>query len=155
VRDHAGPETTDPATYRQRYAQYKSDPAELVCSSITSGGDGSDSRTGSHPWLAGGQNPHLRFQNSLRGYVQTMITREEMTADFRVLPYVSRPGAEAFTRRTGFSPSPCRGPEVRNAQTPLMWSTLADIGRSVSDDVRPWCCGRRAPPSRAGWTGRC
>nr|CAA9335705.1 MAG: Enoyl-CoA hydratase [uncultured Nocardioidaceae bacterium] len=27
-------------------------------------------------------------------------------------------------------------PEVRNAQTPLMWSTLADIGRSVGDDVR-------------------
>ena len=72
--------------------------AELVCSSITSGGDGSDSLSGSHPWLAGGQNPHLRLQNSLRGYVRTTITREEMTADFRVLPYVSRPGAEAFTR---------------------------------------------------------
>jgi alkaline phosphatase D len=70
--------------------------AELVCSSITTGGDGADSATGSHPWL--GYNPHLRFQNSLRGYVRTTITREEMTADFRCLPYVSRPGAEAFTR---------------------------------------------------------
>lgn len=27
-------------------------------------------------------------------------------------------------------------PEVRNAQTPLMWSTLARIGRAVDDDVR-------------------
>jgi len=72
--------------------------AELVTSSITSGGDGADSRTGSHPWLASGENPHLHFQNSLRGYVRTTITREEMTADFRCLRYVSRPGAEAFTR---------------------------------------------------------
>jgi alkaline phosphatase D len=30
--------------------------------------------------------------------VRTIITRETMTADFRCLPYVSRPGAEAFTR---------------------------------------------------------
>jgi enoyl-CoA hydratase/carnithine racemase len=27
-------------------------------------------------------------------------------------------------------------PDVRNAQTPRMWSTLADIGRAVEDDVR-------------------
>jgi alkaline phosphatase D len=70
--------------------------AELVCSSITSNGDGTDSATRAHPWLA--HNPHLQFQNSLRGYVRTTITREEMTADFRCLPYVSRPGAPAFTR---------------------------------------------------------
>jgi alkaline phosphatase D len=72
--------------------------AELVCSSITSGGDGTDSATRAHPWLA--HNSHLQFQNSLRGYVRTTITREGMTADFRCLPYVSRPGAPAFTRAT-------------------------------------------------------
>jgi enoyl-CoA hydratase/carnithine racemase len=27
-------------------------------------------------------------------------------------------------------------PDVRNAQTPMMWNTLADIGRAVGDDVR-------------------
>jgi enoyl-CoA hydratase/carnithine racemase len=27
-------------------------------------------------------------------------------------------------------------PDVRNAQTPLMWSVLADVGRAVGDDVR-------------------
>lgn len=69
---------------------------ELVCSSITSGGDGADSATGSHPWLA--FNPHLRFQNNLRGYVRTTITPGQLTADFDVLPYVSRPGAPAHTR---------------------------------------------------------
>ena len=55
--------------------------SELVCSSITTGGDGADSGTGSHPWLK--WNPHLRFQNNLRGYVNTTITRESLVADFR------------------------------------------------------------------------
>ena len=27
-------------------------------------------------------------------------------------------------------------PDVRNAQTPEMWDQLADIGRSMPDDVR-------------------
>ncbi|WP_229402582.1 alkaline phosphatase D family protein [Micromonospora okii] len=70
--------------------------SELVCSSITSGGDGADSATGSHPWLA--FNPHLRFHNNLRGYVRTTVTPGQLTADFDVLPYVSREGAPAHTR---------------------------------------------------------
>ena len=70
--------------------------AELVCSSITSGGDGADSASGSHPWLT--WNPHLRFQNNLRGYVNTTITPELMQADFRCLPRVSVSGESAFTR---------------------------------------------------------
>ncbi|MGQ5262364.1 alkaline phosphatase D family protein [Micromonospora sp. ZYX-F-536] len=69
---------------------------ELVCSSITSTGDGADSASGSHPWF--GFNPHLRFQNNLRGYVRTTITPGQLAADFDVLPYVSRPGAPAYTR---------------------------------------------------------
>jgi alkaline phosphatase D len=70
--------------------------AELVCSSITSSGDGADSATGSHPWLA--NNPHLRFHNDLRGYVRTTITPDQMTADFRCVRRVSRRDARTFTR---------------------------------------------------------
>lgn len=70
--------------------------AELVCSSITSGGDGADSPSNAHPWLQ--WNPHLRFQNNQRGYVNTTITREQLVADFRCLPRVSEAGAPAFTR---------------------------------------------------------
>ncbi|MFC0625397.1 alkaline phosphatase D family protein [Kribbella deserti] len=70
--------------------------SELVCSSITSGGNGSDSATGSHPWLK--FNPHLRFQNNLRGYVNTKITRESLDADFRCVPQVKTPDAPVFTR---------------------------------------------------------
>ncbi|MFC7546154.1 alkaline phosphatase D family protein [Plantactinospora sp. GCM10030261] len=72
--------------------------SELVCSSITSGGDGADSVTGSHPWLA--INPHLRFQNNLRGYVRTTITPGQLAADFMVLPHVTTPGAPAHRRAT-------------------------------------------------------
>jgi alkaline phosphatase D len=72
--------------------------SELVCSSITSGGDGSDAPSQSHPWLA--HNPHLRFQNNLRGYVRTTITRDRMSADFRCVEKVSQPDADAFTRAT-------------------------------------------------------
>ena len=69
---------------------------ELVCSSITSTGDGADVPSGQHPWAA--WNPHLRFYNNQRGYVRTTITKDAMTADFQVLPYVTRPGAAVHTR---------------------------------------------------------
>ncbi|MDY7084656.1 MAG: alkaline phosphatase D family protein [Actinomycetota bacterium] len=71
---------------------------ELVCSSITSTGDGVDVATGQHPWAA--WNPHLRFYNNQRGYVRTRITPGSLTADFRVVPYVTRPGAPVHTRAT-------------------------------------------------------
>lgn len=71
---------------------------ELVCSSVTSGGDGADVPSGSHPWAA--WNPHLRFYNNQRGYVRTTVTGADLTAEFRVLPYVTRPGAPVHTRAT-------------------------------------------------------
>ena len=70
--------------------------SELVCSSITSGGNGADSTPGTHPFLA--INPHLRFYNNQRGYVLTKITRQQLAADFTVLQYVTTPGAPAYTR---------------------------------------------------------
>jgi len=72
--------------------------AELVCSSITSTGDGTDVAGGRHPWAA--WNPHLRFYNNQRGYVRTTLTPETVTADFRVVPYVTRPDAPVHTRAT-------------------------------------------------------
>ncbi len=71
---------------------------ELVCSSITSTGDGTDVVSGAHPWAA--WNPHLRFYNSQRGYVRTTIARDSMTADLRVVPFVTRPDAPVHTRAT-------------------------------------------------------
>jgi alkaline phosphatase D len=69
--------------------------AELVTTSISSGGDGSDARDDITAVLAA--NPHIRYFNGRRGYVRTRVTAEEMRADSRVLPFVSHPGAPVHT----------------------------------------------------------
>ena len=66
---------------------------ELVATSITSGGDGDDSTNAAV--LA--ENPHLKFYSNRRGYVRTRFSAGEMRADFRVLPAVRTPGAQAST----------------------------------------------------------
>jgi alkaline phosphatase D len=67
--------------------------SEFVGTSITSGGDGND---GASPALA--LNPHLRFFNNRRGYVRVRVTPSDWRADYRVVPYVSKPGAPIETR---------------------------------------------------------
>lgn len=73
--------------------------SELVCSSLTTGGDGTDVDPATHPFLA--HNKHLRFFNDQRGYVRTTLTPTEFAADFMTLSYVRRPGAPA-QRKAGF-----------------------------------------------------
>lgn len=68
---------------------------ELVTSSISSGGDGSDTREEIAAVLP--ENPHVRYFSNRRGYVRARVSAEEMRADFRVVPYVSRPGAPSRT----------------------------------------------------------
>lgn len=68
--------------------------SELVCTSVTSNGNGTGSVT--DPTMA--WNPHLKFYNDQRGYVRTTITRDAMTADYRVLDYVSAPGSPISTK---------------------------------------------------------
>ncbi|MBF6331611.1 alkaline phosphatase D family protein [Nocardia transvalensis] len=65
--------------------------AELVATSIASGGDGSETR--SETEAIRHENPHIRFFNNRRGYVRTHITPERIRADFRAVPYVTRPDA--------------------------------------------------------------
>ena len=69
---------------------------EFVGTSITSGGDGSDVRADTARTLA--ENPHIKFFNNQRGYVRCRVTPREWRADYRVVPYVSQPGAPVFTR---------------------------------------------------------
>jgi alkaline phosphatase D len=69
---------------------------ELVCTSITSGGDGSATTTIPN----GSLNPHLRFYSNRRGYVRTRITPSQITADFRSVATVTEHGAAATTART-------------------------------------------------------
>lgn len=69
---------------------------ELVTTSVTSGGDGSDTTAATDRQLV--ENPWIRFANSQRGYVLGTLTPQELRADFKVLPYVKRPGAPVTTR---------------------------------------------------------
>jgi alkaline phosphatase D len=66
---------------------------ELVCTSISSGGDGSATTT--IPNAA--TNPHLKFYSNRRGYVRTTITPAQITADFRAVAQVSQHGAAVST----------------------------------------------------------
>ena len=69
---------------------------EFVGTSISSGGDGSDTSLIGQTALT--ENGHLRFYNSQRGYVRCALTPDRWTTDFRVVPYVVREGAEISTR---------------------------------------------------------
>ena len=64
--------------------------------SISSGGDGSDVRSGTLETLD--ENPHVKFWNDQRGYVRCRLTPDSWQTDFRVLPYVREPGAPITTR---------------------------------------------------------
>ncbi|MGW3784197.1 alkaline phosphatase D family protein [Micromonospora chokoriensis] len=66
---------------------------ELVCTSITSAGNG----TGSTTIPNAATNPHLKFHSDRRGYVRTTISRSQVRADFRALNTVTEHGAAAST----------------------------------------------------------
>ena len=70
--------------------------SEFVGTSISSGGDGSDTT----PLTAGyySRNPHLHLYNSQRGYVRCAVTRKQWQSDYRVVDYVSKPGSPVKTR---------------------------------------------------------
>ncbi|MFB5284706.1 alkaline phosphatase D family protein [Peribacillus sp. Hz7] len=70
--------------------------AEFVGTSITSGGDGSDVRADTEKTLS--DNPHIKFFNNYRGYVRCQVTPEQWRADYRVVPFVTKPGADISTR---------------------------------------------------------
>ena len=94
------PETstrTGPAEVRENFDDPSSTQVatEFVTTSITSGGDGSDMRDEIEAVLP--DNPHIRYYSDRRGYVRTRIEPGELRADFRVLPYVSRPDAPVHT----------------------------------------------------------
>ncbi|MGC0332354.1 alkaline phosphatase D [Streptomyces sp. SAI-170] len=68
---------------------------EIVATSVSSGRDGSDRPANWDTYMTA--NPHLRFYNGRRGYVTVELGRELARADFRTVPYVTRPGAPVTT----------------------------------------------------------
>ena len=69
--------------------------AEFVGTSISSGGDGSVMTSEGEMMLE--NNPNLAYYNALRGYVRCTLTPERWTSDYRLVPYISRPGAPIHT----------------------------------------------------------
>jgi alkaline phosphatase D len=70
--------------------------AEFATTSISSGGDG----TAVLPANAVAQlaeNPHVKWHNRQRGYMVCTLDEKAFSADFRVLPFVSRPDAPVQT----------------------------------------------------------
>ncbi|WP_245899286.1 alkaline phosphatase D family protein [Nonomuraea indica] len=71
---------------------------EFAVTSVTSGGDGHDADAAGDHLLAG--NPHLRFHLRRRGYLLLDVRPGALTADLKVVPYVSAPGAPARSAAT-------------------------------------------------------
>lgn len=72
--------------------------AEFTGTSITSNGDGADLTDRGRVLLAA--NPDIKFFNGQRGYVRVELDQDLWRTDFRVVPYVRRPGAPISTRAT-------------------------------------------------------
>ncbi|MFO0945181.1 MAG: alkaline phosphatase D family protein [Planctomycetota bacterium] len=70
--------------------------AEFVGTSISSGGDGGKARVNLDRLLA--ENPFVKFANAQRGYVQCTVTPKEWRSDYRIVEYVSKPGAPLVTK---------------------------------------------------------
>jgi alkaline phosphatase D len=66
---------------------------EFVTTSITSGQDGNDDPN--QAVLA--ENPHVKFHKNRRGYVRTKFCGKELRADYRTVPFVTKPDAPVQT----------------------------------------------------------
>lgn len=75
--------------------------AEFVGTSITSGGDGT-ATIPANAQAALAENPQVKWHNRLRGYLLCDVDRTRWTADYRVLPFVSKPGADISTASRWF-----------------------------------------------------
>lgn len=71
---------------------------EFVGTSISSGADGRDG--GELLPMIQEEQPHLKFFNGQRGYLRCTATHDRWTTDYRVVPFVTRPGAPIETRAT-------------------------------------------------------
>jgi alkaline phosphatase D len=69
---------------------------ELVGTSISSGGDGSDVPAFGKNLLDA--NAHMRFMNAQRGYVRCRLTPDRWVADYRIVPFVTKPDAGIETK---------------------------------------------------------
>lgn len=70
---------------------------EYVCTSLSSGGNGTEKSKNQDALLAA--NPCIRFHNRERGYVRCEITDKTWTSEFVVIDDVLKPGGKCFVRQ--------------------------------------------------------
>jgi len=70
--------------------------AEFVGTSISSAGDGTDRARYVTPATMS-ENPHMKWQNSRRGYVTCSVDGDSWSAEYRTVRFVSKPGAPVET----------------------------------------------------------
>ncbi len=68
---------------------------EFVGTSISSGGDGTAQPAQNKTLFS--ENPFVKFHNAQRGYVRCDLTPKQWRTDYRIVPYVTRPGAPVET----------------------------------------------------------
>lgn len=68
---------------------------EFTCTSIASGGDGSEKPAGWDTYMRA--NPHMRHYDGRRGYVRVELGRAAARVDFRTVSSVTRPGGTVST----------------------------------------------------------
>jgi alkaline phosphatase D len=77
--------------------EYKSPvAAEFVGTSISSGGDGTRNPRNLDQLLH--ENPFLKFHSAERGYVKCELSQKTWRSDYRMVEFVTRPGAPIHTR---------------------------------------------------------
>ncbi|EWS80970.1 alkaline phosphatase D family protein [Brachybacterium phenoliresistens] len=76
---------------------------ELVTSSITSGGDGSDVVRGEETVYA--ENPHIRYIRGRRGYVLSEYSTDALRVDYKTVSAVTVPDAEVSIDRSYLVPA--------------------------------------------------
>lgn len=76
---------------------------EYVGTSITSDGDGSDQNRQIAAFLRA--NPWVKYHSNRRGYVRCEVTPAGWRSDYRLVPYVSEPGAPVVTAASLVTPA--------------------------------------------------
>ncbi len=67
--------------------------AELVTTSISSGGDGTETPGENATKL----NPHVKWHSNRRGYITCVVDPDSWTAEYRTVPFITRPDAPIET----------------------------------------------------------
>ncbi|MEO3751319.1 alkaline phosphatase D family protein [Streptomyces sp. B6B3] len=73
--------------------------SELVCTSIASDGDGSETDEWTDDWM---QHPWVAHYNGRRGYTRCVLTPESLTADYRAVSHIEADGDASVSTNASF-----------------------------------------------------